>query len=345
MTKCKYLAMLLLCSFSLILSCKKDKMENDQMGVNTNGARINESEMGNVINTFITQVIEQEDNTEDFEYQDATIIMEGCLNYLLCKPDTIGKETAMDTTYFLFDVAMQNGEYMISADDMNTLYSEVHGSVANAVNRVGFPANDAKWREWCDLEIIRAELNLGTNEDKGEIEIRVVSKVTNVSFIPDCFVHCGYGVNDWWGIYGLQVCGTNSCPPSINWDCAKVVGARLNGHNKICNVQTVNGYYYNIQLVTLYPTMLNPNDLIPGDNILDFLMFEGDVFVKDCYNPTEMNYYHHAMKTQANTSPLKPTGLSPFNYGYVMVFPLNGTSDYSSRSIVGYGKFNKYVAN
>ncbi|MBK8848029.1 MAG: hypothetical protein IPO27_16445 [Bacteroidetes bacterium] len=319
-------------------------MENDQMGVNTNGARINESEMGNVINTFITQVIEQEDNTEDFEYQDATIIMEGCLNYLLCKPDTIGKETAMDTTYFLFDVAMQNGEYMISADDMNTLYSEVHVSVASAVNRVGFPANDAKWREWCDIEIIRAELNLGTNEDEGEIEIRVVSKVTNVSFIPDCYVHCGYGVNDWWSCFNFFIsCGTNSCPQTSYWECARVVGARLNAHNKICNVQNVNGYYFNIQSVYVPNTFLNPNDPVPGDNINDWMMFAGLTNLYTCYAPIEMDMYHSNLKWVANNYSGKPAGKAPFSYDYKIVNPLNGT--YNSHAYIEYGKFNKYIAN
>lgn len=344
MKKVNLFLLIVTCLCIFMAACKKETAINKSTStVDLSKARINENEMQAAMNHFITQSLSAAPVYGSPQYEDALIMMEGCLNYRLCKPDTNGGDTRMDTIYKTVTITNDESEYIITQQALTPFFTELYADVYNAINRASIPGSTLKYREWCDLEFV----NFTPNADETQqATIRIITKVIDISQLP-CDMHCGYAFpDDYWSILGGG-CNWNTCPLNPYLTCSRVVEKHFNQASKLCkNVQSdVVAYYGNVQIINFQAAAYNNyNDPIPGDGILEKLMFDGLQTPYSCIPPEDMEFYHQNMVSIANNSPLKPIKTVAFSFLYNMLVP-QGFPNYTSSCNVSYGRVYKYSPN
>lgn len=352
MKKVNLFLLIVTCLCIFMAACKKETAINKSANVvDLSTARINENEMENAMNHFITQSYEASPVYGSPQYEDALLMKEGCLNYRLCKPDTNGGDTRMDTIYKTVTITQGATEYYIAQQDLTTLFSSLYQNVDNAITRVNIPGSTLNYREWCDLEFVEFATSNATTSTLGNAAtqtatIRAITKVIDISQLP-CDMHCGYVFpDDYWSILGGG-CNWNTCPLNPYLTCSRVVEKHFNQASKLCkNVQSdVVAYYGNVQIINFQAAAYNNyNDPIPGDGILEKLMFDGLQTPYSCIPPADMEFYHQNMVSIANNSPLKPIKTVAFSFLYNMLVP-QGFPNYTSSCNVSYGRVYKYSPN
>lgn len=350
MKKVNLFLLIVTCFCIFMAACKKETAINKSIDkVDLSKARINENEMENAMNHFITQSFDDEPIYGSPEYQDALIMMEGCLNYRLCKPDTNGGDTRMDTIYKTVTITQGATEYYIAQQDLTTLFSSLYQNVDNAITRVNIPGSTLNYREWCDLEFVEFATSNATTSTLGNAAtqtatIRAITKVIDISQLP-CDMHCGYlpGI-DYWSIYfGIGGCSSNPCTNAPT-TCAQVMAKHFNQYDKLCKQASEVVYYANIQQqIYAHLNFVNPNDLTPADGYRDFLMFGGANQNYPCIDPVDMQWYHDNMVNIAKYSPLAPQGKKPFSMVYNCL--VLGNPAWGSSATVTYGKTYKFLPN
>ncbi|MEO5571507.1 MAG: hypothetical protein ABIT08_13355 [Bacteroidia bacterium] len=210
----------------LFFSCKKEQQIVKGRHFNSNNSlnalRIDDRDMVDSMNTFITQTRQTTPSFHSYEAQDALLVMEAALNFHTGFPDSDYYELTADTLNFAmsFSKDVLTGEYMYAGLNMNSFWTVILDSTVNAANRVRFDSINQPFNIVVDLEF--TNFNPDDTNSNQTATLRVITWVANSPLIG---INCSYN-SDWWadGPFTGWGCGTNTSTTS--W-AAKEIQRRL----------------------------------------------------------------------------------------------------------------------
>jgi hypothetical protein len=283
----------------LYAGCRKEKeiVKSNQstVGSHFNGQRIEDRDMEAAMNHFITLTLNNRiAQCDDYEAQDALLIMEAALNYHTCMPDSDYYEIVADTftielTFVKPPESPEPGpdtgpqEFTLSHDTMATLWPIILDSVESANERVTFDSPNNPFNVVVDLEFIH--FNPDSDVSAQTVTLQVVTWVAN-SVSPG--ITCSYGTNDYWYAfpdYALSNggCGSNSSNTSSN--CLKQMNKRL---GPLCRGICDASYYSNI--------FGGDWGADPGPSSCASMSIYWSTSPNDCFSPTDIACYTQGAK-------------------------------------------------
>ncbi|MEP7169726.1 MAG: hypothetical protein ABI855_10190 [Bacteroidota bacterium] len=201
----------------LFFSCKKEQQimkgrlpnENNSL----NALRIDDRDMTDSMNTFITQTLQGSTSFHSYEAEDALLVMEAALNFHTGHPDSDYYELTKDTLNFSLSLSRNTltGEYMYSGLNMNSFWPIILDSAKYAKNRVRFDSIHAPFNIVVDLEFTNFSPD-DTNSTQ-TVTLRVVTWVANTPFIG---INCSYTV-DWLADGPFTGYGCNGNASTTSW--------------------------------------------------------------------------------------------------------------------------------
>jgi hypothetical protein len=217
---------------------------------------------------------------ETIELDSAKWYMEALLNYNYSTPDSSFAQLTIDTS-FQMDIFIDNGGINF-ADLQNAVFS-LEQYLIDFYNNIN---DDIKF-------VIATDINVEENESKSSTKTITMTTAYGASYVPNPNCFPPFGEDDYWD-WGFDLGGCESNPATSS-DAAEEIQNKINHPRCLQADETVAHYIAEIENILIFPHYYpNPNDDIPNDNWLDYLIYHeyDDIYPADyCLEPEEMNFY------------------------------------------------------
>lgn len=224
---------------------------------------------------------------------DSTIwYIEALMNYNYATPDSSYAKLITDTNFYL-EIPIDNEK--INFDDISVAFNSVDEYILNYLDEI---PSEVKFMIACDVSIEQ-------NNMKGDGSSIKLFLYYGADFITNPGIYTPFQEYDYWTWTSLSgddggYCGGPYIGQDVDTGADKEIQYKVNNPNAINNDIPLSTYIVETEIIYVDPQYyINPNDDIPEDNWLDYLMFiqrdnpytQGYDGYHSCMEPIEMNFY------------------------------------------------------